>query len=145
MLQAYVASFLSGCCLYMHIASICFKCFQVFHTYVCKCFIWMIFFANYTSTNIDAQHAPMNRRTQTLPLCAPSKDYASTSQKLTKSPHASHLEIDEVATGASPSMERSCTTKSTMSLNPEINPEKYEHPCQIENLNLGGQIPPQGI
>jgi hypothetical protein len=34
----------SGCCIYMHVASICFKCFQVFHTYVCKffrCFIRM--------------------------------------------------------------------------------------------------------
>ena len=27
---------------YMHVASICFECFQVFHTYVCKCFIWML-------------------------------------------------------------------------------------------------------
>ena len=32
----------SRCCIYMHVASICFKCFQVFHTYVCKCFIWML-------------------------------------------------------------------------------------------------------
>ena len=24
----------SGCCIYMHVASICFNCFQVFHTYV---------------------------------------------------------------------------------------------------------------
>jgi hypothetical protein len=44
-----VASVLSGCCknrsrccIYMHVASICFKCFQVFHTYVCKCFIWIL-------------------------------------------------------------------------------------------------------
>jgi hypothetical protein len=26
----------SGCCIYMHVASICFNCFHVFHTYVCK-------------------------------------------------------------------------------------------------------------
>jgi hypothetical protein len=32
--QMYVASILSGCCIGMHVASICFKCFQVFHTYV---------------------------------------------------------------------------------------------------------------
>jgi hypothetical protein len=43
--QTYVASILSRCCkiksrccIYMHVASICFKCFQVFYTYVCKCF-----------------------------------------------------------------------------------------------------------
>ena len=47
--QANVASVLSGCCksisgwcIYMYVASICFKCFQVFHTYVCECFIWML-------------------------------------------------------------------------------------------------------
>jgi hypothetical protein len=28
-------------------------------------------------------------------------------------------------------------------LNPRINPEKYEHPCQVEDLNPGGQVPPQ--
>jgi hypothetical protein len=26
----------------MFVVSICFKCFQVFYTYVCKCFIWML-------------------------------------------------------------------------------------------------------
>ena len=35
-------SVLSGCCIYMHVASICFKCFKVFHTYVCECFILML-------------------------------------------------------------------------------------------------------
>jgi hypothetical protein len=47
--QTNVASVLFGCCksrfeccIYMHVASICFKCFQVFHMYVCKCFIWML-------------------------------------------------------------------------------------------------------
>jgi hypothetical protein len=41
--------FLSECCkskswrcMHMHVASICFKSFQVFHTYVCECFIWML-------------------------------------------------------------------------------------------------------
>jgi hypothetical protein len=29
----------SGCCIYMHVVSICFKCFKMFHTYVCKCCI----------------------------------------------------------------------------------------------------------
>ena len=32
----------SRCCIYMHVASICFKRFQVFHTYVCKRLIWML-------------------------------------------------------------------------------------------------------
>ena len=43
--QIYVASVLSGCCksrsrycIGMHVASICFKCFQVFHTYVLQVF-----------------------------------------------------------------------------------------------------------
>jgi hypothetical protein len=47
--QTNVASVLSGCCksrsrccTYMHFTRICFKCFQMFHTYVCKCFIWML-------------------------------------------------------------------------------------------------------
>jgi hypothetical protein len=45
----YVSSLLSECgksrfrcCIYMHVASICFQVFQVFHMYVCKCFIWML-------------------------------------------------------------------------------------------------------
>jgi hypothetical protein len=45
-----------------------------------------------------------------------------------------HLKIDEVTTGASLSMETSSTTKNTMLLNPVINPEKYEPPCQVEDL-----------
>jgi hypothetical protein len=40
--QMNVASLLSGYYIYMHIASICFKYFQVFHTYVCECFILML-------------------------------------------------------------------------------------------------------
>jgi hypothetical protein len=47
--ETNVASVLSGCCksrsrccTYMHFTRICFKCFQVFHIYVCKCFIWML-------------------------------------------------------------------------------------------------------
>jgi hypothetical protein len=47
--QMYVASVLSRCCrsrsrccMYMHVASICFKCSRYFHTHVCKCFIWML-------------------------------------------------------------------------------------------------------
>jgi hypothetical protein len=47
--QTNIASVLSRCCksksrycIYMHVASICFKCFQVFHTYACKCFIWTL-------------------------------------------------------------------------------------------------------
>jgi hypothetical protein len=37
--QTNVASVLSGRYIYMHVASICFKCFSVFHTYICKHFI----------------------------------------------------------------------------------------------------------
>jgi hypothetical protein len=33
---------LSGYCIYIYVASICFKRFQVFHTYICKYFIWML-------------------------------------------------------------------------------------------------------
>jgi hypothetical protein len=43
--QMYVASSFSkccksrsDCCIYMHAASICFKCFQVFHTHVLQVF-----------------------------------------------------------------------------------------------------------
>jgi len=32
----------SGCYICLHFVNICFKCFQVLHTYVCKCFIWML-------------------------------------------------------------------------------------------------------
>jgi hypothetical protein len=53
------------------------------------------------------------------------------------------LEIHEVTTGASLSTEISPTTKSIAPLKFGINPGKYEHPCQVENLNPGGQIPPQ--
>jgi hypothetical protein len=129
------------------IHAFCKHMFQVFSgvSYIClQRFHLDVFFANYMSTNADAQHAPMNTHTQILPLWALSKDCASTSRRSTKSPQAPHLEIDEVATGASLSTGRSSTTKSTVSLNHEINSEKYEHPCQVKNLNLGGQIPPQG-
>jgi hypothetical protein len=36
------------------------------------------------------------------------------------------------------------TTESIAPLNPEINTEKYEHPCQVEDLNPGEQVPSQG-
>jgi hypothetical protein len=61
--------FLSGYCLYMHVANICFKCFQVFHIYVCKCFIWMFFCELYeykrrhstcTYEHTYANHTPMS-------------------------------------------------------------------------------------
>jgi hypothetical protein len=49
LLQTNVASVLSGCCksrsgccIYIHVASICFECFKVFHMYVCECFILML-------------------------------------------------------------------------------------------------------
>jgi hypothetical protein len=41
--ETNVASILSGCYIYMHVASICFKCFQMFYSYVCECFTWMLY------------------------------------------------------------------------------------------------------
>ena len=54
------------------------------------------------------------------------------------------LEIHEVTACTSLSTGTSSTTESITPVNPEINLGKYEHPCQIENLNLDGQIPPEG-
>jgi hypothetical protein len=54
------------------------------------------------------------------------------------------LEIHEVTTGASLSTGTSPTTESIAPLKPRINPEKCEHPCQVKDLNPGGQVPPQG-
>jgi hypothetical protein len=45
------------------------------------------------------------------------------------------LEIHEVTICASLSTGTSPTTKSIAPLNPEINPGKYEHMCQVEDLN----------
>ena len=53
-------------------------------------------------------------------------------------------EIHEVITDVSLSTETSPTTESIALLKPEINPGKYEHLCQVEDLNLGGQVLPQG-
>jgi len=53
-------------------------------------------------------------------------------------------EIDEVTTGASLSTGMSPTTERIASLNPGINPGKYEYPCQVGDLNPGGLVPPQG-
>jgi hypothetical protein len=55
-----------------------------------------------------------------------------------------NLEIYKVTTGALLLTGTSPTTKSIAPINPRINREKYEHPCQVEDLNLGGQISPQG-
>jgi hypothetical protein len=54
------------------------------------------------------------------------------------------LEIHEVTTGASLSTGMSPTTESIAPLNPVINPGKGEHPCEVDDLNMGGQVPPQG-
>ena len=53
------------------------------------------------------------------------------------------LEIHEVTTGALLSTEMSPTTETIALLKPRINPGKYKHPCQVEDLNLDGQVPPQ--
>jgi hypothetical protein len=37
------------------------------------------------------------------------------------------------------------TTENIALLNPKINPEKYEHPCQVKDLKPGGKVPPQEI
>ena len=54
-----------------------------------------------------------------------------------------NFEIDEVTTDVLLSTGTSPTTESVAPLNPKINSEKYEHPCQVENLNPGGQVLPQ--
>jgi hypothetical protein len=54
-----------------------------------------------------------------------------------------HLKIDEITTGTSLSTGTLPTTESTTVLNPNINLEKYEHTCQVKDLNLGGLVPPQ--
>jgi hypothetical protein len=56
---------------------------------------------------------------------------------------SAHLEIDEVIIGASLSIETSHTIENTMPLNLEINLEKCEHLCQVEDLNMDGQVPPK--
>ena len=68
----------------------------------------------------------MNTLTQTLPY-----------EHLRRTEPAD-LEIHEVTMDASLSTETSLTTESIAPLNLGINPGKYEHSCQVENLNLGG-------
>ena len=75
----------------------------------------------------------MNTLTQTLPY-----------EHLRRTEPAD-LEIHEVTMDASLSTETSLTTESIAPLNLEINPGKCEHPCQVEDLNLDGQVPPNGI
>ena len=54
------------------------------------------------------------------------------------------LEIHEVTTGTSLSTGMLPTTESIAPLNLRITPGKYEHPCQVKDLNPGEQVPPQG-
>jgi hypothetical protein len=49
-----------------------------------------------------------------------------------------NLEINEVTTDVSLSMDTSPTTEKIVPLNPEINLGKYEHLCQVGDMNLGG-------
>jgi hypothetical protein len=95
-----------------------------------------IFFENYTVQLRRPQHActliPINTRTQILPLWAPPKHWVSRSRDLQS--HDRHLGVDgDVAYHWNHS-----TVKSWK------NPGKCEHPCQVENLNPGGQVPPEG-
>jgi hypothetical protein len=55
-----------------------------------------------------------------------------------------HLEIDKVTAGALLSTGTSPIIERTTSLNSGTNQEKYEHPYQVDDLNPGGQVPPQG-
>ena len=75
----------------------------------------------------------MNTLTQTLPY-----------EHLRRTEPAD-LEIHEVTMDVSLSTETSLTTESIAPLNLGINPGKYEHPYQVEDLNLGGGVPPKGI
>jgi hypothetical protein len=56
---------------------------------------------------------------------------------------SAHLKIDEVTTDVSLLTGTSPTTESTAPLNAKINLEKYEHICQVEDLNLSEQVPSQ--
>jgi hypothetical protein len=51
--------------------------------------------------------------------------------------------LAEITIGASLLMGTSLTTERIASLNPGINPKKYEHPCKVRDLNMDGQVPPQ--
>jgi hypothetical protein len=55
------------------------------------------------------------------------------------------LEIHEITTGASLSTGRHLPLKlwKYSAVKSWKNPEKYEHSCQVENLNPGGQVSPQ--
>jgi hypothetical protein len=83
------------------------------------------------STQAAHTLTPMNTCTQTLPY------------KHIRNTVPAHLEIDEVTVRTSLSTGTSPTTETTTSLNPGINTEKYEHRYQIEDLNVGGQVPPR--
>lgn len=52
------------------------------------------------------------------------------------------FEIDEVAAGASLSTNMSPTTERTTPFNPRIDIRKCEYPCQVEDLNMSGYVPP---
>jgi hypothetical protein len=54
------------------------------------------------------------------------------------------VEIDEVTLSKLMSTGTTSITERTKLLNPEINPRKYEHPRQVKDFNLGGQVSPQG-
>jgi hypothetical protein len=88
-------------------------------------------------TELDQQISrltPMNTRTHTLSPWAPLKNWVG----------LANLEINEVTTGALLSTGTSPTTERIVPLNPGINPGKCEHPCQVGDLNPGGQVLPQG-
>jgi hypothetical protein len=100
--------------------------YLIFSRQICFSHSHCDFFANYTSTDADAQHTSNSHL------------YEHTYTNLTYISIASaHLEIDGVTIGVSLSTETSPTTESTTPLNPEINLEKYEHPCQVEGLSPG--------
>jgi hypothetical protein len=82
---------------------------------------------------VSTSLTPMNARPHTLPLLAPPKNWV----------RSANLNINEVTTCASLSMDTLSTTERIAPLNLGINPEKCEHPCQIEDLNPDEQVPPQ--
>ena len=90
---------------------------------ICTLFTSMyihIFFAR-SSYRYERTLTSMNARTHTLPLWAYPKNWVG----------QANLEIDKF------------TTERIALLDPGINPEKYEHPCQVGDLNPSGQVPPQ--
>ena len=104
--------------------------------YYCeKNLIWNICFFRITQYNVETHnmhaHSPIWTHVH--------KPYPYEHLRRTE---PANLEINEVTTGTSLSTGTSPTIEIIVPLNPIINLEKYEHTCQVKNLNPDGQVPP---